>query len=322
MAIFIVVTLSFVIVNVIPSDPAHVKAGDLASPSVVAEIRHQLGLDRPFFTRYWDYLRGVLHGDLGRSYYSGRPVWSDIWLYLPSTIELIVFALIVAVLIGIAVGTVSALFWSRMPDRLARSFVTVTQAVPDFFLGLIFIFVFFSRLHWAPPPTGQLDIIDPTPPGVTHALMIDSLIHGDWAIFRSALSHAVLPVLALGIVYSAYFAKATRSALKRALDSHQVEFARACGLREREVLAYAFRAVRTPIMTYGGILFSGLVGGAAIVETVFSWNGIGQFEIDRILHFDIPEIQGFIMVAGLITLLVYLALDILVVLTDPRVSYG
>lgn len=320
-AVLIVITLSYFIVNLVPSDPAREKAGGLASDEDVELIRQQLGLDQDVWHRYATFMSDIFTtGSLGRSYYSERPVWQDVWQYLPSTIELIVLSLIVATVLGVGAGTIGAHFKTRFPDVIVRLFITVTQAIPDFFLGLLLIFFIFYKAGWLPAPTGQNGLLDFPENPITHAVLFDAVIQGQWGLAGTAVKHAILPTLTLGIFYSAYFAKTARSVVGRAFDSYQVEFARSLGLPERRVLGYAFRQARTPIITYGSILFAALIGGAAIVETVFAWGGLGQFAIDRILHLDIPEIQGFIMVAGLFTLLVFLVLDLLVIFLDPRVS--
>jgi peptide/nickel transport system permease protein len=320
--ILVVVSLSFWLVNLVPSDPASMKAGELVSPQDLRLIRHQLGLDHSVWHRYVLYMKALIfHFNLGRSYYTDRPVLNDMVLHFPSTLELVVLSLMLAAILGVGIGTVGALFRGRGPDRAARIYMASTQSIPDFFLGLILIFVLFYRLGWASAPTGQLGLLDVPPPSVTHVLLVDAVIARDWPVFRSALAHAVLPVLTLGLSYSAFFAKTTRAVLATALDSHQVEFARACGLHERTIIGYALRAARTPIITFGGLLFAGLAGGAAIVETVFAWNGLGQFTVDSVLHLDLPEIQGVILVFGLTTFMIFIVVDIVVVALDPRVSY-
>lgn len=322
-AVLVVITLSFFIVNLVPSDAAREKAGGLASDADVALVKHQLGLDQDIWHRYADFMSNLLaHGSLGRSYYSGRPVWQDVWLFLPSTIELIILSLIIATVVGVGAGTIGAHFKDRFPDYVVRGFITVTQAIPDFFLGLLLIFLIFYKAGWLPAPTGQNGLLEFPEHAITHAVLFDAVVNGQWSLAGSAFSHAVLPALTLGIFYSAYFAKTARSVVGTAFDSYQVEFARSLGLPDRQVLGYAFRQARTPIITYGSILFAALIGGAAIVETVFAWGGLGQFAIDRILHLDIPEVQGFIMVAGLFTLIIFLVLDLLVIFLDPRVSIG
>lgn len=317
-----VLILDFLLVNVLPGDPVGVIAGPAATPQDLMQTRHRLGLDQPLLERFWRYVERLFHGDLGRSYYTNRTVLSDVGRFLPASLELVILSLILAAVIGVGLGTIASYWKGRLPDRGSRFLITVFQAVPDFFLALLLIYLLFFRLSWAPAPVGQLGLLDNAPPKVTGATIIDALIAGDMNTFLSALAHAILPVLALGIYYSAYFARSTFATLVPALESKQVEYARASGLSEWKVLGYAFRQARTPILTYAGILFAALIGGAAIVETIFSWGGFGQWAIDSILKLDLPAIQGFILFAGLGTLIVFTALDILVAVLDPRVRYG
>lgn len=321
LAIFIVVTFAFAVVNLTPGDPSRVIAGGLAGEEQLAEIRAGLGLDKSIPERYVVYLRQLASGDLGRSYFTRNSITSEIAQRLPATLELVVLSLAVAVVIGMALGGLGAYFRGRTPDRLTKISVAMLQAIPDFFLGLVLIYVVFFVLRWAPAPVGRLGLMDIAPPRVTGGTITDAVIAGDWTLVRRALHHAMLPVLTLGLFYSAYFAKTARATLASAFESRQVEFARASGLPEWKVIGYALRQARTPILTYAAILFSTLIGGAALVEVVFAWGGVGEWAIGRILNLDIPAIQGFVLVAGLITLLTYIALDILVAALDPRVSY-
>lgn len=321
-SMFVIVTLCFGLVSLIPGDPAAVITGGYATAEQIDAARHELGLDKPLGERYLDYIGAVAHGDLGTSFFTRRPVLQSIGEYLPNTLELIVPALAIAVLLGLVLGGVGAYFQRRLPDRVTSVIITATQSIPDFVLGLVGIYVLFYLARIAPPPLGRLGIADTAPASLTHFLLLDSLIAGDWATLGSALSHAALPVLTLGIIYSSYFAKTTRATLGLAMGSAQVEFARACGLPERQVIRYAFVAARTSILTYGAILFGVLLGGAAIIETIFSWQGAGQWALNAMLKVDVPVIQGFVLVVGLATLLIYLVLDLLIVLLDPRTSHG
>ena len=317
-----VVVVAFLLVNVLPGDPVGIIAGPAATPEILADTRHRLGLDRPLLERFLDYIGSLAQGDLGRSYYSNRSVTSDVFRFLPATLELVSLALVVAAILGISLGTVAAYWKGRLADRAARLLVTVFQAIPDFFLALLLIYLLFYKLDWAPPPVGQLGLLVDPPQHITGAVMLDALLTGDVNTFQTAVAHAVVPVMALGIYYSAYFARSTFATLVPALESKQVEYARACGLSEWRVLGYAFRQARTPILTYGGILLAALVGGAAIVETIFSWGGFGEWAVDSILQLDLPAIQGFVLFAGLGTLIVFTALDLLIAVLDPRVRYG
>lgn len=320
-ALVVISTLAFLLVNVLPGNAAGVVAGPAASPEQIEKIEDRLGLNDPLTERYVDFVGDLVRWDLGRSFYTDRAITTEIGRFLPNTLELVVMSLVVAAVVGIGLGTIAAYTSGRLPDRIARFVVTVSQSIPDFFLALLLIYLFFYVMGVAPPPVGRLGLLETAPDRITGALLLDSLLAGEWATFRSALRHSALPVLTLGFYYASYFAKTTISALGPALESKQVEFARANGLSERTVLAYAFRQARTPILTYGGILLAALMGGAAIVETIFSWGGFGEWAIDSILQLDIPAVQGFIVVAGIGTLLVFLFLDLLVAALDPRVSY-
>jgi ABC-type dipeptide/oligopeptide/nickel transport system permease component len=321
-ALLIVATCAFWLIELLPGDPARILAGTLASDERIEQIRDELGLSAPASERYVDYVRGIGRGDLGTSYFSGRPVSEEITLYLPATIELIAGSLILATLIGVALGTAGAYYQGRAGDRITRWIVTIFQSVPDFFLALILIYLLYFILGLAPAPAGRLGFFDPVPVRVTGFLYADAAIAGDWQTLRVALARGILPTLTLGLVYSAYFAKAARSSVGESLQSQQVTFARACGLRERTVLRYALLDARTPILTFVGILFAALIGAAAIVETVFAWNGLGQWALTAILRNDVPAIRGFVLVSGLVTLLVFLVIDVVVALLDPRVSYA
>lgn len=321
-SMLVIVTLCFGMVSLIPGDPAATITGGYATAEQITAVRQELGLDKPLGLRYLDYLGAIAHGDLGKSFFTRQPVLQSIGTYLPNTLELIVLALAVAVLLGLALGGIGAYFQRRLPDRITSVVITATQSIPDFVLGLLGIYVLFYLARIAPPPLGRLGIGDSQPQTVTHFLILDSLITGNWTALGSALSHAALPVLTLGIIYSSYFAKTTRATLGQAMGSAQVEFARACGLPEYQVIRYAFVAARTSILTYGAILFGVLLGGAAIIETIFSWQGAGQWALTAMLKVDVPVIQGFVLVVGLSTLLIYLALDILILLLDPRTTYG
>jgi peptide/nickel transport system permease protein len=321
-SLLVIVTLTFGLVELMPGDPAVTIAGNFANPQEVARIRADLGLDRPLLERYGAYVGRVARGDLGTSYFSDRPVRSELGERLPATAELVVLALLVAGALGLAIGMLGAYFARRLPDRLARTVTTAFQSTPDFLLALLLIYLLFFVARIAPPPVGRSGLLDEGAPDVTGFLLIDAALTGSLAQVWQAIQQLMLPVLALGLVYSAYFAKVSRATMASALASAQVEFARACGLPERRVLGYAFTQARAPIVTYVAILFGSLLGGAAIVERIFSWQGVGQWGLDAVLKLDVPVIQGFVLAAGLVTIVVYLVLDLVVLLLDPRVSYG
>ncbi len=317
-SLFVVVSVAFAILYVLPANPAQAILGDFGSPEDVARLRVELGLDEGFFARYGNFLWETIQGDLGTSFFTQEKITTEIVRYLPNTLELIVFALVIASVIGVAVGSFAAYFRQRVPDKIAKVAITTMQSTPDFFLAGVLIYVVFYLAGAAPAPAGRMAIDSLNQSGF---LLIGNFFGGNWSEFWDALQHMFLPGVSLGFVYAAYFAKTARASMSLALWSNQVEFARACGLRESLVLRYAFATARTPILTYGAILFGVLVGGEAVVETIFSWQGVGQWALEGSLKLDVPVMQGFILVAGVITLAIYLLLDLVVATLDPRVSY-
>lgn len=317
-SLFVIATVSFCLLYLLPGDPAVAIVGDAGTPEDVKRIHDLLGLDDGFWTRYGRYLDDLIHGNLGTSFFTQEKVTTEIGRYLPNTLELILFSIVIAFVIGVTLGSFAAYFRRRYPDTGARVVITIMQSTPDFFLAGVLIYTVFFLAGAAPPPAGRMRIDSFSQSGF---LLIGNFFNGRWYDFWDALQHMFLPGVALGFVYASYFAKTARASMGRALFSHQIEFARACGLREGLVLRYAFSTARTPILTYGAILFGVLVGGEAVVETIFTWQGIGQWALDGSLKLDVPVMQGFIMVAGVITLGIYLLLDVLVATLDPRVSY-
>tara|TARA_B110000263_G_C15273752_1_gene494813 strand:+ start:180 stop:1139 length:960 start_codon:yes stop_codon:yes gene_type:complete len=312
-------SLAFIVVNLTPGDPVEVIAGGIASEETKQAIRVELGLDQSIYERYINYIGDLLHGDLGNSFYTKIPVIDSINQYLFDTFELIIMSLIIALLLGFLIGGVGAYFRGKLPDRLSNILLSIIQSVPDFFLGLLLIYLFFYKLELVPAPIGRIGLSDVPPEEITGGLLIDSILTGNWEIFKVGLKHAILPSVTLGIFYSSYFGRTARNVLGNSLNSKQVEFAKSLGLSKFRMFIYALVDARTPILTYIAILFAGLFGACAIIETVFAWNGIGSWAITKIMMLDIPAIQGFILFAGLITLFTYTFLDILITYLDPRI---
>lgn len=318
-ASFFVSSLAFIVVNLTPGDPVEVIAGGIASEETKQAIRVELGLDQSIYERYINYIGDLLHGDLGNSFYTKIPVIDSINQYLFDTFELIIMSLIIALLLGFLIGGVGAYFRGKLPDRLSNILLSIIQSVPDFFLGLLLIYLFFYKLELVPAPIGRIGLSDVPPEEITGGLLIDSILTRNWEIFKVGLKHAILPSVTLGIFYSSYFGRTARNVLGNSLNSKQVEFAKSLGLSKFRMFIYALVDARTPILTYIAILFAGLFGACAIIETVFAWNGIGSWAITKIMMLDIPAIQGFILFAGLITLFTYTFLDILITYLDPRI---
>jgi len=315
-----VTIITFFLVRLLPGNPAQQLAGPFGTPSVIASISKRLGLSKPIWTQYWLYLDNVIHFNLGTSFTTGRPVASDIGTRLPATLELITCALIVIVVLGIGLGTLIATRGGGIADRVSFVYGLLGGAFPDFWFGLVAVYLFFFELRWLPAPLGQLSISYATPPRVTGFVVIDSLLHGDIGAFGSALSHLILPVLTLVFVYMGPILKMTRSRLRDMLESDFAEHARAMGFDDRAVLRYALRSSLPPVVTLVGVTYSFLLGGAVLVETIFSWGGLGQYAVDAVRSSDYAAIQGVILVAAIFNLIVYLVVDIIDRLIDPRIA--
>jgi peptide/nickel transport system permease protein len=311
--------ITFVIVRVLPGNPALVLAGSTATKESIAAIERRLGLDQPIWVQYWRYLEDLAAGDLGKSLVTSQPVKEDLVQRLPATFELIFFGLLLAVIIGVPLGVLAAVKGGRVARRLATPYSLLAGSIPDFWIGLILILVFYSYLGWAPAPLGQLPIGADPPVRVTGMYVVDALLTGNWPTFRAALAHLLLPLATLVFVYMAPLVKMTRSSMDDVLRSPFVERLDALGLGRRLVLRRALRNALPPVVTIVGVLVGYLLGGAVLIEMVFSWGGAGQYAVQAIVNSDFAAIQGFVLVAAAFSLLVYLAVDLLYFAMDPRI---
>lgn len=314
-SLFFAATITFFLVNAVPSDPVRVILGDMASPEAVAQKQAELGLDQPLWQRYISYLVGLLHGDLGVSYKTGEPILEEMLGRLPATLVVTVPALLIAAALGVWLGVRQAA--TRRPGPV-RGVVTALQSLPAFVLGVLGILVFVTTLHILPPPTGQLDISIARPPSITGAVLIDGIIAGDPAVIVNAAAHLVLPVLSLGLVLAVPFARITASAVSGNVGAEFSSFGTGNGIASRTVVGNARRSARTAIIVVTGLVTAELIGGAVIVERLFAWNGIGRWSLDAILLKDLPAIQGFVLLSTAGTIIVYLLSDIVGTLLDPR----
>ena len=314
-SVFFAATITFFMVNLVPSDPVRTLLGDMATPQATAAKEAELGLDQPLLTRYADYLVGLLHGDLGTSYQSSKPVLSEIVSRLPSTLVLTVPALLLAAALGITLGVRVAS--SRRPGPV-RGLVTVLQSMPVFVVGVLGILILVTKFSILPPPTGQLDISMVRPPDVTGAVVIDALLAGDVTAFQNAAAHLVLPVVSLALVLAVPFARITASAVANNLGAEYTGFAVGNGLARGTVVANARRSARSSIIVVSGIVTAEVVGGVVIVERLFAWNGLGAWSLNAILLKDLPAIQGFVLFSTVTTIIVFLVADVVGTLLDPR----
>ncbi|KRE06249.1 ABC transporter permease [Bosea sp. Root670] len=283
----------FIILHLIPGDPARMAAGPDATEQDVAQIRANYGLDQPLPVQYGIYLKKIAQGDLGDSFQTLAPVTEGIARTFPATLELTVAGMLVALVLGVPLGIYSALNPRGAADRFVTSLAVLGISIPGFFLGLVLMLVFASMLGWV-PPTGR----------------------GTWR-------HLVLPALTLGLPYVAAFARLTRSNMLDILSEDFIRTARAKGLSWTKVTyRHAMRNASIPIVTMLGLDFGRLLGGAAIVETVFAWPGMGRYMVEAIMIRDIYVIQGTILVFALSVVAINLFVDVIYGIIDPRITYS
>ncbi|MBI2081700.1 MAG: ABC transporter permease [candidate division NC10 bacterium] len=312
--------LVFSFVHLIPGDPAVAMLGERATPERVAAVRAQLGLDEPLYHQYWIYLRKVLQGDLGISVIRGDPVLADLMHRFPATVELALSAILLAIVVGIPVGVVSAVWRDSVFDGLSRLVALTGVSMPIFWLGLMLAWFFGVELGWL--PTGFRLDTDVTVRPVTNLYLLDSLLAGDARAFLSSLRHLVLPAVALGTIPLAIIARMTRASLLEVLSQEYIRTAEAKGAPQRTVvLHHAMRNALLPILTVTGLQVGHLLAGAILTETIFSWPGIGLWVYEAIQARDYPIVQGATLFIGTVFVLVNLCTDLLYAAVDPRVAY-
>ena len=321
--LFGVSVISFLLVYLLPGNPALVKAGSMATPQYVAEMEHSMGLDQPLYIQYERYVTGLLHGDLGESSATGRPVLVDFIQRLPATLELTLASLILAILIGVPLGVLSAIHRDTAIDHFGRIFGVVGVAMPSFWSGLIFIYLFFYVLNIAPAPLGRLatGLLPPTP--LTGLYVIDSLASGNWRALQSSLAQLALPSITLAISVMAPLARMVRAAMLEILETDYIKAAWAAGLPRRRIYyGDALRNAVIPVVTALGLVFGFLMAGNAVVESVFGWPGIGNYAVKALMLKDLSPIQSFVLFVAVMYLLVNFAIDLVYGLADPRIRVG
>jgi ABC-type dipeptide/oligopeptide/nickel transport system permease component len=318
----------FFIIRLLPADPVSRLVGMNASPEAYAQAAAQLGVDKPILEQLAIYLGfqpevapGILQGTLGISWVTNTPILSEIAAYLPVTLELITLAFLVALLVSVPVGMLGALNPGGKADKGVFVYSLFAGSQPEFWWGLLFVYVFFYQLGVAPPPLGRLGPMTTPPDTVTGFMLIDTLLAGRPDKFVEALHHLMLPVIVLAFTLSGPIIKMVRQNMLRAMQSDFVLYANAVGLPRRRVARYALRAAMAPSMTLIGILYGFMLSGAVLVESVFSLGGIGQYAVRSVLAFDYPAIQGVVLVITAISLAVYLALDLIHAAIDPRIAH-
>lgn len=310
----------FLIVHMIPGDPAQVMLYPQGTPEAVEALRVRMGLDQPLHIQYLTWVNNVLHGDLGDSVQSYDPVLKEIWDRFPATIELSLAAIFIAVAVGIPLGVLAARKRNSFIDYLCISVSLLGVSIPVFWLGMMLIFVFAAILNIL-PVSGRLTM-GLSLNQITGLYLIDSLITGNFNAFGDAVKHLVLPAIALATIPLALIVRVTRSSMLDVLNEDYIRTARAKGVPLAKVIfKHALKNALIPVITVIGLQFGTLMGGAILTEEVFSWPGIGRLIVGAIYNRDYPLIQGVILIVSLIFILINLLVDILYAYIDPRISY-
>jgi peptide/nickel transport system permease protein len=313
--------VAFVLTHVVPGDPAAANLGQRAigDPAAVAAFRHQYGLDRPLPVQYVLYLKNLVHGNLGISEQSHRPVRADLAEYVPATIELALFAIVLSLVIGISLGIVAAVFRDRWPDHVIRVLSLAGVSMPVFWIALVAFYLLFFKLGWL-PGGGRLDPTQSAPTHLTGMFTVDAALHGQWTLFWSALRHLLLPALVLAIFTVGMLTRFTRASMLEIMGNDYVRAARLKGLPERVViLRHVLRPALVSIITVAGVAFGSLLSGTVLVENIFSWPGVGQYAYRSAVNLDLPAIMGVSLFVALVYIVVNLVVDLLYGVIDPRI---
>lgn len=313
--------LTFLLSHIVPSDPVRLFAGPRASAETIKQLRHQFGFDQPVWQQYVTYLGNLLHGNFGYSLTSHRAVSADLVDYLPATIELTVGAIVMILVIGIPLGVVSAVWPNSIVDVIGRAVSITGSAVPAFWLGLMAQLVLFDQLGWF-PSGGRLDPKVTPPPHLTGLYLVDSLLSGNIGLLVQSFWYLILPAAVLGYGSLAVLTRMVRASMLEVLAQDYVRTARSKGLKQQAVvIRHALRNALLPATTVMGLQIGFLLGGALLVEDVFSWPGIGRYATLATLNLDYNAIMAVTLVAAFIYVIVNLGVDILYLVIDPRVSY-
>jgi dipeptide transport system permease protein len=315
--------ITFVMIRLVPGDPIEVRRGERGiSPERLEQLRHEMGLDQPIWKQFLDYVWALLHGDFGTSIISKSPILHEFATLFPATLELTFCAMLFAIVLGIPAGVIAASRRGGIYDQSLMGLALTGYSMPIFWWGLILILVMSNTLGLT-PVSGRVDLIKYYYDPVTGFMLIDSLLSGQKGAFWDAVHHLILPTIVLGTVPLAVIARMTRSAMLEVLEEDYVRTARAKGLSwSRVVGLHALRNALIPVVTVIGLQIGGLLAGAVLTETIFSWPGVGKWLIESISRRDYPALQGGIMLISTVVILVNLIVDLLYGLINPRIRHA
>jgi ABC-type dipeptide/oligopeptide/nickel transport system permease component len=314
--------LMFIASRMLPGDPVLIAAGGMdATTETVERVRKEYGLDRTLLVQYLFYMKHIAQGDFGRSLVDRQPIADKLKLFYPATIELTVFGILFACLVGIPLGVFSAVRNGGWLDHLCRVSSLFLVSMPIFWLGLIFIYLFYG-LFQILPSGGRIFSSFELPPHVTGFLTVDSILAGEFGTLLAVLQHLIMPSIVLGSVSLGIIARMTRACVLEILYENYIITGRAKGLSEKAVvLKYALRNAAIPIVTIIGLQFGVLIGGAVLTETVFSWPGVGRFAIEAVDNKDYPAIMGFAITYSFLYAVINILMDLIYAWLNPKISF-
>jgi peptide/nickel transport system permease protein len=312
---------TFALTHILPGNPVAKIVGPYVSPAQRRVVAHQLGLDRPFYDQYLTYVRKVLHGDLGVSLTTGQSVAGDLSQRLGATVELMTTALVIALAVAIPLGVLAAVRRNTWVDAVAHVIAVSGISVPIFWSGIMLSYLLFYKLGIASPPVGRIDPGLSPPRTITGLYVVDSTLTGNWAVLRSAINHVWLPAAVMGFSVMAPIMRIVRQGMVEALASPPLLALRSLGVSRRSLLKHALKNALLPVITMTAVVYGYLLGGSVLIESIFSWPGMGLYAYNAISASDFLAVQGFILYATTIYVIVYFVSDVLYLAADPRVRY-
>ncbi|TPE51706.1 ABC transporter permease [Amaricoccus solimangrovi] len=311
--------LTFAIGRLMPVDPVRAMVGEEADQATYEQVYHELGMDQPVYVQFADYLGQIARGDFGTSLRTGQPVIEDIARVMPATIELATFAILIGAGLGVPLGVLAAARKNRPTDHLVRVATLLGHSMPIFWTGMIGLILFYARLDWVGGGGRVSDFYDGMVEPRTGFLLIDSALSGDWDVFGDALNHLILPASILGLASLAYITRMTRSFMLDQLNQEYITTARVKGLSQtRTIWGHAFANIRVQLVTIVALAYGGLLEGAVLIETVFSWPGFGSYMTNNMLTGDMNAVMTCVLIVGVIFIALNLLSDLLYRVFDPR----
>lgn len=319
--LFGVSAVAFSMAYLLPSDPVTSRYPDITQEQR-DEMRRQMGLDQPLVVQYLRYMESVFRGEFGRSFGTGNSVAADLAQRIPATLELATYGILFGVLVGLPLGILAAVYRGKLTDSIIRVFNLAVESVPTFWIGVILVFTLYFQLRLVPAPIGRLSPMFPTPSFVTGFFTIDAMLAGRFDVALAAFRQLMLPAFVLGLGIVSPIVRITRASMGESLQEDYITFGRALGLRSRQlILGDAFRGALVPIVTTFGFIAGNVLAGAAVVEIVFAWPGLGRYAVTAITTSDMAPVSTCILLIASCAALANLVVDLSYAIIDPRIRH-